>query len=239
MDKVFVLVHGAFAGKYAWNLVTPQLEKEGNKVVTFDLPAHGDDPTTAQEATFESYVATVVNAINQQTGKIILVGHSMGGMVISAVAEAVPEKIEKLVYLSAYIPKNGQSLQELAEMDAESLIGRNLQFAADYSGASLPNEVALQVFANNCPNEIKEIITAKSRVEPLAAFQAKAALTGEKFGTVDKYYIETLQDLGVGNTLQKKMVAGNGQIKQVFSLDCGHSPYFEKANELSKLLNEI
>lgn len=239
MKKTFVLVHGAFAGKYAWNLVTPQLESAGNKVVTFDLPAHGDDNTNPQEAGFESYVSTVVNAIKEQTENVVLVGHSMGGVVISAVAEAIPSKIDKLVYLSAYIPQNGQSLQELAEIDGQSLIGRNLQFAPDYSGASLPNDVALQIFAQNCSDEIKEMITAKSKLEPLAAFQAKAVLTNENFGSVVKYYIETLQDQGVGNTLQKKMVADNGQIKQVFSLDCGHSPYFEKPNELSKILNEL
>lgn len=239
MKKTMVLVHGAFAGKYAWNLVAPQLEEAGNKVVTFDLPAHGDDNTQPGDASFDSYVATVVKAINEQSEKVVLVGHSMGGVVISAVAEAIPSKIDKLVYLSAYIPQNGQSLQDLAQIDGESLIGPNLQFAPDYSGASLPNDVALQVFAHNCPDEIKELITAKSRLEPLAAFQAKAVVTDENFGAVAKYYIETLQDRGVGNTLQKKMVADNGQIQQVFSLDCGHSPYFEMPNELSQILNEL
>ena len=165
----------------------------------------------------------------------------MGGVVISAVAEKIPAKIEKLVYLSAYVPQNAQSLQELAEKDSESLIGRNLKFAADYSGASLPDDVMVNVFAGDCSDEIKKLVVEKSKdkLEPLAAFQAKAVLTDANFGSVPKYYIETLTDEGVGNKLQKEMVAANGHFVNVYSLDCGHSSYFAKPHELTTILSDL
>ncbi|HRH59075.1 MAG TPA: alpha/beta hydrolase [Chitinophagaceae bacterium] len=239
--NTIVLVHGAFAGKYAWELVKPMLEKAGHKVVTFDLPAHGDDTTAPQNATFESYVNTVVQAINAEPGKVILVGHSMGGVVISAVAENIPAKIEKLIYLSAYIPKSGQSLQELAGIDAESLIGANLKFVPDYSGAYLPDDITEKVFAGDCTEDIKKLVVEKSKgkLEPLAAFQAKPLLTEEQFGSVAKYYIETLNDEGVSNKLQKQMVKDNGTIKKVYSLQCSHSAYFAKPDELAAILLEL
>ena len=136
--------------------------------------------------------------------------------------------------MSAYIPKSEQSLQELAGTDAQSLIGPNLKFTADYSGAYLENEITEKVFAGDCTDEIKKLVVAKSqgKLEPLAAFQAKPMLT-EKFNGVDKYYIETLQDVGVGTDLQERMIADNGSVKQVFKLDCGHSAYFAKPNELA------
>ena len=56
MNKTFVLVHGAFAGAFAWDGIKPALEQAGNTVVTFDLPAHGDDATAPSAATFDSYV---------------------------------------------------------------------------------------------------------------------------------------------------------------------------------------
>ena len=80
---------------------------------------------------------------------------------------------------------------------------------------------------------------SKGRSEPLAAFQAKTVITDANFGSVDKYYIETLKDQGVGNTLQKQMVADNGTVKQVFSIDSGHSPYFAKPAELSAILTAL
>lgn len=239
MSKTFVLVHGAFAGEYAWKKVRPLLEAAGNKVVAFDLPAHGDDETPLEDATFESYVEKVGQYVNAESEKVILVGHSMGGVVISQTAENLPEKIERLVYLSAYLPKNDESLQDLGGQDAESLIGPNLQFAADYSSATLPEKFAVEVFAGDCADDIKRLVVEKSRPEPLAAFQAKVALSDENFGRVPKYFIETTHDKGVGTSLQEKMIADNGKIKQVFKIESGHSPYFAKPEELAAILNEL
>lgn len=234
----YVLVHGAFAGKYAWQLVQPQLEKAGYKVVTFDLPGHGDDATPAAQATFESYVKAVVDRVNAEPGKVVLVGHSMGGMVISQVAEQIPDKLEKLVYLSAYLPQNGQSLQQISGTDSGSLIGPNLQLAADYSTASLPADVAVQVFAGDCPEEIKQLVRARNQAEPLAPFQAKVTLTPANFGRVPKYYIESLHDQGVSTVLQQKMVAAT-PVAKVYTLESGHSPYFAKPAELVTILKEL
>jgi pimeloyl-ACP methyl ester carboxylesterase len=241
MKQTFVLVHGAFAGAYAWDLIVPALESAGHQVITFDLPGHGADLTPPQNVTFDAYVDTVAQHIDNQSEKVILVGHSMGGVVITAVAEKMPEKIAKLVYLSAYLPKNGQNLQELAESDAESLIGRNLQFTPDYSGGYLPEAITEQVFAGDCSDDIKHLVVeqSKGRLEPLAAFQAKTVITDANFGSVDKYYIETLKDQGVGTSLQKQMVADNGTVKQVFSIDSGHSPYFAKPAELVAILTAL
>lgn len=241
MAKTFVLVHGAFAGKYAWQAVQLLLEAQGNKVLALDLPAHGDDTTALGAATFESYVDAVAQLVDAEPNPVILVGHSMAGVVISQLAEKMPAKIEKLVYLSAYLPQNGESLQDLGGQDAESLIGPNLQFAPDYSGASLPDDIAVQVFAGDCTDDIKKLVLeqGKGKLEPLAAFQAKVALTDANFGAVPKYYIETLKDQGVGNTLQKKMVANNGHVAQVFTIDSGHSPYFAKPEELAAILNSL
>ncbi|AQG79103.1 alpha/beta fold hydrolase [Spirosoma montaniterrae] len=239
MKTTFVLVHGAFAGQYAWQLVKPLLEQAGHTVITLDLPGHGDDPTPPGSVTFAQYVDAVSQRITAEAGPVTLVGHSMAGMVISAVAEQLPDRLAKLVYLSAYLPQNGDDLQTLAGSDAESLIGPNLQFAPDYSSASLPEEVAVQVFAGDCSDEIKALVKAKARPEPLAAFQTKVELTDANFGRVPKFYIETLADQGVGNTLQRRMVAANSQVRQVYSMNCGHSAYFALPTELAAILDQL
>jgi len=235
----FVLVHGAFAGQYAWSLVKPKLEQAGYSVVTLDLPAHGDDTTPVSGATLDSYASAVVQRINAQPGKVVLVGHSLGGMVISAVAEQIPDKLEKLVYLSAYLPKNGQSLLDLAGQDSQSLIGPNLKLAADYATATLPADITVQAFAADCSADIKKLVVDKSRPEPLSAFQAKLTLTDGKFGKVPKYYIQTLKDQGVGTLLQQKMITDNGSILKTYTIDSGHSPYFAKPDELVTILKQL
>ncbi|MEI6408231.1 MAG: alpha/beta fold hydrolase [Bacteroidota bacterium] len=237
--KTYVLVHGAWAGKFAWDKVKPQLEKDGNKVITIDLPAHGDDNTPITGITLQSYVDAVVNVVNQQDRKVILVGHSMGGMVISQVAENIPGKISELVYISAYLPSNGQDLQSLSANDSASLIGPNLVFLPDYSGATIKPEFVVKVFADDCTDDIKKLVLDKHKVEPLAPFQGKVTLTQNNFGSIPKYYIETTKDVGVSTANQERMIAANGTVKKVFKLDCGHSPYFAKPNELAALLNGL
>jgi len=236
--KTFVLVHGAWAGKYAWDKVKPQLEKNGSKVVTLDLPGHGDDQTPIKGITLQSYVDAVINVIKKQEGKVILVGHSMGGMVITQVAEAIPDRIEKLVYLSAYLPANGQSIQDLSGIDANSLIGPNLVFASDYSFATIKPEFVVKVFAEDCSEAVKKMVLEKHKGEPLAPFQDKVVITDANFGAIPKYYIETTKDVGVSTANQERMIA-SGNVKRVFKLESGHSPYFAKPQELVTILETL
>ncbi|UFH57247.1 alpha/beta fold hydrolase [Spirosoma sp. KNUC1025] len=235
----FVFVHGTFADDYAWHLVKPKLERAGYQVVAFNLPAHGTDQTPAEQANFDVYVNTVAERINAISGKVVLLGHSMGGMVVTQVAEKIPAKIEKLVYLCAFLPKNGENLYELASSDTESLIGPNLHPEQNGLVASLPPNILVQVFAVDASEEIQKVV-AKTRPEPLAVFQATAKLTEENFGKIPKYYIKTLKDQGVGPALQQRMIDGYpGKIAKVFTMNTSHSPYWAKPDELVSILKEI
>lgn len=239
MNTTFVLVHGAFADQHAWDLVKPALEKEGNRVVTLDLPGHGDDPTPAQNVTLGTYVDVVRELVEAQPGKVTLVGHSMAGMIISQVAEDLPQKLNELVYVCAYLPKNGDDLLSLSNTDAESQIGPNLELAADYSTASLSTDNAVKIFAGDCSEDIKELVANRNKPEPLAPFQGKVTLTDDRFSQVAKYYVQTLKDVGVGTKLQQRMVADYGRIKQVFTVDSGHTPYFAQPEVLARILNGL
>jgi pimeloyl-ACP methyl ester carboxylesterase len=125
--KTFVIVPGAWSGPYAWDSVQAILEKSGNKVVVVQLPGHGSDSTAAQNLTLNVYRDKVISTIDSIGGQVILVGHSLGGAIISAVAEEVPSKIEKLVYVAGFVPLTGQSLLALASTDTASVLGANLR----------------------------------------------------------------------------------------------------------------
>lgn len=107
--KTYVLVHGSWQGKYVWIKTKTLLERTGNTVITLDLPAHGNDQTPVEKVSLESYKQAVVRAVGERRN-VILVGHSFGGIVISAVGEAIPEQIDKLIYTAGYLPRNGESL---------------------------------------------------------------------------------------------------------------------------------
>jgi pimeloyl-ACP methyl ester carboxylesterase len=234
MSKTFVLVHGAWSGQYAWAAVRPLLEQAGHRVVTFDLPGHANDPTPLAEITLADYVTATIQRIEAEPRSIVLVGHSMAGMIISQVAEQIPDRIEQLVYLCAYLPRDGQSAFDFA--DPDSLLPPNLLVSADQRTATIRPEAIVPIFAADCPAVIQELVVARHQPEPLAPFQAKVTLTEQRFGRVPKCYLETLHDVGISTSLQRQMLAANGPVAHLVALDCGHSPFFARPQEVAAIL---
>ena len=124
--STYILIHGSWHGAWCWYKVVPLLEKAGHKALAIDLPGHGRDWTPAPDISLQSYVDCVCKVIDSQPEPVVLVGHSRGGIVLSQVAEVRPEKIEMLVYLSAFLIPNGEPMLPTALSDIESLVGPNL-----------------------------------------------------------------------------------------------------------------
>src|SRR5688500_14447276 len=120
--KTYLLVHGAWHGAWCWNKVIPLLQAKGHKAIAIDLPGHGQDIGCTWDISLDDYVNEVVKTANDQNGQVILVGHSMSGVVISHAAEKLSgEKISALIYLDASLPKDGESLFALVEATLKNL----------------------------------------------------------------------------------------------------------------------
>jgi putative intracellular protease/amidase len=234
----YVLVHGAWADESAWGFVRNQLAQRAN-VVVVNLPGHGIDLTPANTVALKDYVKTVTDAVNAQPGKVTLVGHSMAGVVVSQVAENIPTKINKVVYVSAYLPRNGEDLLTLANQDKQSKAGTALEFSADYSAASIKKDVIVPAVCADCPDFMKEALVKYHKAEPAKPLGEKVVLTAAKFGSVPKYYIHTTNDAAVGYELQKMMVKNNGTIKQTFEMETSHLPFVVKPAKFVEILTSI
>ena len=116
---VFVIVHGAWSGAHAWRWVRPLLRAAGHEVVTPSLTGLGERAHLATPATnLDTHVTDVVATLHfEDLSEVVLVGHSYGGMVITGVADRVPERIAHLVYLDADVPLDGQSELDLVPAD--------------------------------------------------------------------------------------------------------------------------
>src|SRR5262249_7576688 len=152
--STFVLIHGAWHGGWCWYKVIPLLEKKGHTVLAPDLPGHGRDKTSVSAVSFQAYVDRVCQVIDAQQEAVILVGHSMGGsMVTTQVAEYRPDKIQTLVYLAARLLRNGESSLSAGQGDPESLLRPNLVFAPDRSSVTVREEALRDVFYGDCSDE--------------------------------------------------------------------------------------
>src|SRR5271169_1251721 len=110
----FVLVHGAWQSIGTWDRLVPLLENHGHKVITPVLSGLGTDQGhLSREITLQRHVEDVSRELSKLPGQVVLVGHSYAGMIISGVAETNPVRVQRLVFLDAFIPEDGQSVLDL------------------------------------------------------------------------------------------------------------------------------
>jgi pimeloyl-ACP methyl ester carboxylesterase len=235
-SQTYVLVHGAFAGGWSWERLVTQLEANGDEVITLDLPAHGDDPTAPEQATLQAYSDVVVEALDGASKPVVLVGHSMGGLVVSQAAEARPEKVAKLVYLAAFLVEDGTSLLAAAGGDPESTLQDFV--ATDATSATLAPEGILGSFCSDCSADDAALIEEHLRPEPLAGFTTPIKVSAEKWGSVPRFYIETLQDKAIGPSKQAEFYTAL-PCEKVVSIDAGHCPFLTQPEALFEALTDL
>jgi len=102
----FVLIHGGFHGAWCWEKLIPELERLGHTAVAIDLPGHGERATESINPCLVDYRNAVLDVLEPED---VLVGHSMGGLIVTLVADAAPEKIKHLIYISTILPYEGKS----------------------------------------------------------------------------------------------------------------------------------
>ena len=120
---VIVFVHGAWAGGWHFTKVEPLLEEAGFKVYRPTMTGLGERLHLAREDVgLSTHIEDIVNMLEfEKLEDVVLVGHSYGGMVISGVADRVPHRIGKLIYMDAIVPEDGESVMDLAGGAIESM----------------------------------------------------------------------------------------------------------------------
>ena len=111
----FVLVHGGWDGGWAWRAVAQALRTAGHDVFTPTLTGSGERVHLASpDVGLPTYILDVSNVLRyEDLHDVIVVGSSYGGMVITGVAEAVPERLSQLIYLDGFVPQDGESVADL------------------------------------------------------------------------------------------------------------------------------
>lgn len=115
--STYVIVHGAWGGGWDWRLVDSLLTTRGDRVYRPSLTGLGERVHLASPAIgLATHIEDVVNLIRwDELRNVVLVGHSYGGMVITGVADRVPERIQRLIYVDAFLPESGETTLELLE----------------------------------------------------------------------------------------------------------------------------
>jgi pimeloyl-ACP methyl ester carboxylesterase len=275
----FVLVHGGWHNHSVWDKVVPILRAQGFAALTLDLPGAGVntiapkslslrpfDPAafaaerspiagvTLQERT-QAVVALVEEAASLGDGKVILVGHSAGGLTISPVAEQVPELLLALVYLAGFLLPNGMPVFAMLQHETmSSSLGPGL-FVGDPAAtgatrihvgsadAAYQSRLKAAFYGDVSDSEFALAVAQLHCDESVVGAAASSAITPGNFGTVPRHYIRCTQDRAIPLAGQDHMIAtvdgAMGGKTHIHTLESSHSPFLSQPAALSKILIEI
>jgi pimeloyl-ACP methyl ester carboxylesterase len=238
--NTYVLVHGQGGDATNWDGIAKILRSKGHRVIVLNLPGHGGDKTNLTDITIERYCQRVIDSINIVSEKVILVGHSMGGIVITKVNDMIPGRIGKLVYLTAILPKSGQSLFDILAQD--SVRHLNPVFNADttlllkYSATGNLGDFG----CNDCPVDIRNYLSAlPQKPSPSKPMFEKVYFNKETLDATPVYFICATEDMMIPYSTQLKMIAENGHVKKVFELKMGHLMPLIQATEAAAILDGL
>jgi pimeloyl-ACP methyl ester carboxylesterase len=271
----FVLVHGGWHNRSTWHKVVPLLEAQGFAALTLDLPGAGANAIApnslahrpfdaaafaverspiagvTQEERTQAVIALVREAASLSDGGVILVGHSAGGLTISAVAEQVPDLLLAVVYLSGFLLPNGMQVFEMLQHGSmSSSLGPGL-FVGDptVTGATRINagsaddayrsRLKATFYADVSDSEFARAVSQLHCDEPVGAV-TPSTITPGRFGMVPRHYIRCTQDRAIPFAGQNHMIATVdstlGSKTTIHTLESSHSPFLSQPAALSKIL---
>ena len=224
------LVHGSYHGAWCWDLLRPELERLGHRVITVDLPI--SDPTLGAA----DYAKTVEAALDPDR-EVVLVGHSMGGLIIPLVAAARP--VRRLVFLAAFLPSPGMSAtgQRSAEAIDNPLAPKTAEWTDLGDGVWMvgPN-TATELFFHDAPAEVARWATQRLRPQSYGVMNEITPLV--TWPDVESRSIVCRDDRAL-NPAWARAAARDRLGVEAIEIGGAHSPFMTRPAELARLLDTL
>lgn len=196
----YVLVHGAWHTGELLEAVAKPIRAQGHTVHCPTLAGNNpdDDRTIGLDAAINSIVTYLEE--NDLTD-VVLLGHSYGGMIITAVADRVPQKIRRLIYWSAFVPNDGESLNDMVPPHFAELF-KSISAASSDNSVMLPYPIWREAFINDASAELAEEAFNKLNPHPYATFNDPISLTTSPAEMqIGKSYINCTEDTAMPQSL--------------------------------------
>jgi pimeloyl-ACP methyl ester carboxylesterase len=227
----FVVAHGAWSSGWAWKRMRPLLRAAGHEVFTPSYTGLGErSHLAAPDVTLETHIQDIVNVLfYEDLTDVILVGHSYGGMVATGVADRVSERIRKVIYLDAFVPRDGQSLNDLMP---------NRQPAGPLAPSADSWLIEPNPPSSDASPEDLAWITPRRGPQPRRTFEEPVLLTGA-IDRLPRTYIYCLQKMP-GDVFRQFAARARGEAGwQYEEIDATHSPHITAPDALADILLRI
>ncbi|BBN03745.1 hypothetical protein MPTK1_2g26010 [Marchantia polymorpha subsp. ruderalis] len=247
--RTMVFVHGAGHGAWCWYQVVTMMQAAGFNTVTLDLTSAGLDRTPADNVmTISQYAKPLTDFLSDRSSsepKVVLVGHSLGGVSVSYAMEAHPDKVDKAIFLSALMPQHGETPLEVIGPYFAALLQVGLFKPQQADGSSSPTSVAVNrtvapsFFYNQSPAEQINLALSLLDDTPLSVFDEVMTLTPKRYGSISRYYILCGMDKTVPFNVQVNITTRNPPVQKFYLKDSDHSAFFSAVPYLVTLLKNI
>jgi len=229
----YVLVHGAWHSGRAWDRVVPLLETAGHRGHAPTLTGYGDQAhLLGPEVGLDTHVDDVVRLIeDEDLTDVVLVGHSYAGLVISSVANRVPERIGRLVFLDAMVPEDGETAADVIPF-SQALIDQALASESGWRVPPLP-ETPAGLFGVTDPDDVAWLRGMLSD-QPVLCLQQPAHLDNPAVKAIPRTHIHCT--VGKPEGIERRAVPASDE---VFELATGHDCMITMPRELTELLLKL
>ncbi|HXH82725.1 MAG TPA: alpha/beta fold hydrolase [Candidatus Tectomicrobia bacterium] len=239
MRRDFVLVHGMSHGGWAWASLAERLERAGHRVIAPDLPGHGRRAHERRRASVHAYARAVADAmILAGMTDAVVVGHSMGGVVIPKVAELVESRVGHLVFLAAVVLPDGGSMLDVHLGPATGALLRGLAAAGD-GAVQYPAALEWSRWLGDMPPGDERVVDALGRMTPQPFRPVAERVSMRRFHAmrVPRTYIRCLRDAAVPPARAARYAARLGVTP--IDLDTAHNPMMSAPDRLAKILTSL
>jgi pimeloyl-ACP methyl ester carboxylesterase len=201
----FLLVPGAWFGGWCWRDVAARLRSDRNSVIAPTLTGLGErSHLLTPEVGLQIHVADIVGVLRyRDLTEVVLVGHSYGGTVITAVAELAAERIARLVYLDASVPRDGESNDDVIGLE----MADRLRAAARAHGDGWRVPPADYV-AERLPHLLRDWVRERLTPHPVRAFAEPVKLRSAAAAALPRTFIRTTQSPLYDGLLERARKAG-------------------------------
>jgi pimeloyl-ACP methyl ester carboxylesterase len=232
--KTFLVCHGAWGGGWSWKKMHPLMQAAGHRLLAPNYTGLGDRIHLANpEVGLETHIQDIVNVIKYEDLRdVVLLGHSYGGMVATGVADRAREFIRQMIYLDAFVPRDGQSLLDLLPQSEQQ---RMRDGAAAGGGWRIPPNPA----PPDTPPEDIEWLNARRADMPFKCFETKLKLTQGETNLPRHYIYCSRKEAGKDPFAQFATRLKNDPAWRYFEIDASHSPNVTAPEPLMTLLEKI
>ncbi len=231
----YLLIHGAWFGSWCWKRVSPILRAAGHEVYSPSLTGLGERTHLLNSDTsLDTHVQDVLNVIYyEELNNIILVGHSYGAMVISMVAERVPERLQRLVYVDAFVPTDGQAMVDF--FPQETVTRFKERAASEGKGYGIPSSPP-EMFGITDPVDLTWAVPRMS-MQPLKSFLEPVRLTNPAVRNIPHTYIYCVHPRSMVEQVAKGIRADKSW--QYAEITSGHAAMILEPQKLAEVLQSV